>query len=142
VRHLEEIRTAENIHAINEMNERHISTARLALEKVSEALNAVQGADLPVKSVPKLLSISVAVERMTLGLIPSSARSEAGLNSSGPQFRQHPPGPNMVSEIIQKLSAVDRDLLRQLSLKYLQAITLEAGLVENENQRYRSDTEA
>jgi hypothetical protein len=48
----------------------------------------------------------------------------------------------MVSEIIQKLSAVDRDLLRQLSLKYLQAITLEAGLVENENQRYRSDTEA
>lgn len=137
VRHLEEIRTAENIRAINEMNERHISTARLALEKVSEALNAVQGAELPVKAVPKLLSISVAVERMTLGLNPSSARSETRLNSRGPQFRRHPPGPNMVSEIIQKLSAVDRNLLHQLSLKHLQVITQEAELVEIESREAR-----
>jgi hypothetical protein len=47
LRHLEKVRTAEKVRAIVEMNRRHGAAAKLALDKITEAPNAIDGSHLP-----------------------------------------------------------------------------------------------
>jgi hypothetical protein len=78
--YLEKVQLAERLRTLTEMNERHASVARLALEKISEALNSINGSDISPMALSKLLATSVGIERMARGI---QAFSGAKINELG-----------------------------------------------------------
>ena len=119
---------AEKIRAIVEMNQRHAAIAKLGLDKITEALNAIEGADIPFSVIPKLLATAVAVERAAHGLeATSNKQTDAHIDSREACTPECSARPTIVSERIMALSAVDRDLLRSLTLKIMDMLILGAN---------------
>jgi hypothetical protein len=131
VAYIEKVRMAERISAIKEMDERHASVAKLGLEKVEAALNSINS--LPPQALAKLLATSVDVERLARGASREMQHGNGRTDRSSLPMSQ-PETLNIVSEKIAKLSPIDRDLLRRLSVQHLKVITLEAELLTAENE--------
>jgi hypothetical protein len=108
--------------AMEEMNSRHISTAILFQEKTVEKLQSVHINDLAPRDLPRWFEISVAVERSAYGLNPSTK-----LNAVEQMEFVRPEG-SIVDDRIKALSVVDRALLRDLCLKYMQIIKVQATI--------------
>jgi hypothetical protein len=112
--------------AIEEMNSRHISTAMLFQEKTIEKLQSVDINELAPRDLPRWFEVAVAVERSAHGLSPSTK-----LNAVEQMEFVRPEG-NIVDDRIKALSGVDRALLRDLCLKYMQIIKLQATIAADQ----------
>lgn len=125
-------RQRQNRRAIIEMNKRHIAITEICQDKIMaklRSMNEQEIASLSVTETARLLAVSVAIERSSRGVNPD-ARLRA---VEEPEL---PPRPdtNEVSELIKKLSPIDRSLLRDISLKYLKLLHLEAKIQIDKTQ--------
>jgi hypothetical protein len=124
-------RQRQNRKAIIEMNGRQARIAEVCQEKVMAKLSAMTEQDvanLSVTEMARLLAVSVAVERSSRGLT-ADAKIRPMEEAELP-----PPDTNEVSEIVRKLSAIDRSPLRDISLKYLKVLHLEAKIEVEKRQ--------
>jgi hypothetical protein len=125
-RDLEHGRMVARRKAILEMNDRHAMIAEVMQKKISDGLHSMSDADVAELSpadLAKLLAVSVAVERSSRGLNPNTKLAAV----EEPEIPERPVG-DEVSDIVKQLSVIDRELLRNISLKYFKIFKMEAEL--------------
>jgi hypothetical protein len=119
-------RQRQNREAIIKMNKRQAAIAEICQDKILEKLHSMdkqEVASLSVTEMARLLAVSVAIERSSRGLNPEGRLRAVEEPELPPR-----PDTNEVSEIVKKLSPIDRSLLRDISLKYLKVLHLEAKI--------------
>jgi hypothetical protein len=129
-------RQRQNRKAILEMNGRQARIAELCQEKIMAKLRSMdehEVASLSVTEMARLLAVSVAIERSSRGLNPE-------VRLKAVEEPELPPRPdtNEVSEIVKKLSSIDRSLLRDVSLKYMKLLHMEATLKSEQTKSDRA----
>ena len=122
---LEAERLKAQCQSIQEMTQRHLSTAALFQEKLLARMESIGIDELTPRDLARWFEVVVAVERSAHGLNPGSRL--APVIQPNPEDFARPEG-NEISEKIKSLSRVDRELLRAIALKYLRIFQLEAEL--------------
>lgn len=127
--HIDRLKQRELEKTLIEVNTRHGSLARLCQSKIYEALNTVNEKNpLPLSLMAQLLANSVAIERMSYGMALPGAGATRRIETTTLSLTEKREPDNIITENIRKLSAVDRSLLRELSLKYLRRIQEDSGI--------------
>jgi hypothetical protein len=108
--------------AIEEMNSRHINASILFQDKLLERLKSIDISTLAPRDLVRMYEVAVAVERSARGLNPGTKLAAVE------QFEIRRPTGNIVSDAVKALSAVDRDLLRNLTLKHMTILRLESEI--------------
>lgn len=108
--------------AIQEMNERHVSAAILFQEKALTRLKSIGVDELAPRELVRLFEVAVAVERSARGLNPGTKLTAVE------QIQVHRPVGDIVSDAVKGLSAVDRSLLRDLTIKHMTILRLESEI--------------
>jgi hypothetical protein len=106
LKHLQDVTARERVRAITEMNERHASVAKHCLEKISETLNSLNGDPVPLAVLAKLLTASVTVERLAMGLTPESVQ-DGGSRSCPSHARQSAPFTSLNQEGLERTVYVE-----------------------------------
>lgn len=128
---LEAERLKAQCKSIQEMTQRHLSTAALFQEKLLERMESIDIDQLTPRDLARWFEVVVAVERSAHGLSPG-VRLAPVIQPASTEFVR--PEGDEISEKIKSLSRVDRELLRAIALKYLRIFQLEAELTGEKEQ--------
>lgn len=108
-------------HRLAEMIGRQIGLATSLQLRAIERLEKMKPEELTPSDVVKFITLGVQMERTALGLDGSLKMAQVGQ----PQEISRPAG-NIVEDAVKNLSAIDRGLLRDLTLKKMKILALEA----------------
>jgi len=115
--------------AIQEMNLRHVNAAILFQEKTLARLKSIDVDELAPRDLVRMFEVAVAVERSARGLNPGTKLAAVE------QVEIRRPVGDIVSDAVRGLSAVDRGLLRDLTIKHLTILRLESEMEAAEKHR-------
>jgi hypothetical protein len=114
---------------MNEMVERQLGLATAMQLRVVERLTRLKASELTPSDLVKMATLAVILERTALGI-------KAGFSMKAvEQIELTRPEGNIILDSVRDLSQVDRGLLRDLSIKYMKIIRLEAEVLAEEKQQ-------
>lgn len=127
-RHEELQRQEADRKALLGMKIRHLSIARAAQEKIVQRLTSLDAEKIPLGDLPKWLAVAVTVERTAYGL---DASMKMAAVEQGEIMR---PEGSILDDRLRELSAIDRSLLRDIALKKMRIMALEAEVETGERE--------